>query len=91
MPCPRQKYHLDENWTGHYREEFPDWDFGYDPVISNPNYWDYGMRCDNDEKRIRFKGKIVCPTALFEDMVVTIHSYRDPRVEKTVELFDRKF
>ena len=80
-----------EDWTEHYRDEFPDWDFESDPVISNPNYWDYGMRWDNDEKKIRFKGKIVCPTALFEDVVVAIHSYGHPRVEKTLELFDRKF
>ena len=71
--------------------QFPDWDFESDPVISNPNYWDYGMRWDDDEKKIRFKGKIVCPTALFEDVVVAIHSYGHPRVDKTVELFDRKF
>ena len=32
----------------------------------------------------------MCPTALFEDVVVAIHSYGHPRVEKTVELFDRK-
>jgi hypothetical protein len=49
------------------------------------------MRWDDDERKIRFKGKIVCPTALFEDVVVAIHSYGHPRVEKTVELFDRKF
>ena len=49
------------------------------------------MRWDDDEKKIRFKGKIVCPTALFEDVVVAIHSYGHPRVEKTVELFDRNF
>ena len=78
------------NWTEHYRDKFPDWDFESDPVISNPNCWDYGMRWDDDEKQIRFKGKIVCPTALFEDVVVAIHSYGHPRVEKTVELFDRK-
>ena len=82
---------LYEDWTEHYRDEFPDWDFESDPVISNPNDWDYGMRLDDDEKKIRFKGKIVCPTALFQDVVVAIHSYGQPRVEKTMELFDRKF
>ena len=30
------------------------------------------MRWDDDEKRMRFKGKIVCPTALFEDVVAAI-------------------
>ena len=49
------------------------------------------MRWDDDEKRIRFKGKIVCPTPLFEDVVLAIHSYGHPRVEKTAQLFDRKF
>ena len=88
---PPQSEILYEEWTEHYRDEFPDWDFESDPVISNPNYWDYGMRCDDDEKKIRFKGRIACPTALFEDVVVAIHSYSHPRVEKTVELFDRKF
>ena len=33
----------------------------------------------------------MCPKALFEDMVVAKHSYGHPRVEKTGELFDRKF
>ena len=33
----------------------------------------------------------MCRTALFEDVVVAIHSYVHPRVEKTVELFNRKF
>ena len=28
------------------------------------------MRWDDDEKKIPFKGKIVCPTALFENVVV---------------------
>ena len=88
---PPQSEILYEDWTEHYRDEFPDWDFESGPVISNPNYWDYGMRRDDDEKKIRFKGKIVCPTALFEDVVVAIHSYGHPRVEKTVELFDTKF
>ena len=49
------------------------------------------MRWDDDEKRMCFKGKIVCLTALFEDVVVPIHSYGHHRVEKTVELFDRTF
>ena len=49
------------------------------------------MRWDDGEKKIPFKGKIVCPTALFEDLVLAIHSYGHTRVEKTVELFDRKF
>ena len=88
---PPQSKILYEDWTEHYRDEFPDWDFESDPVISNPNYCYYCMRWDDDEKRIRFKGKIVCPTALFEDVVVAIHSYGYPRVEKTVQLFDRKF
>ena len=88
---PPQSEILYEDWTEHYRDEFPDWDFESDPVISNPNYWDYGMRWDDDEKKIRFKGKIVCRTAFFEDVVVAIHSYGHCRAEKTVELFDRKF
>ena len=79
-----------EDWTEHYQDQFPDWDLS-DPVISNPNHWDYSMRWDDDEKKIRFKGKIVCPTGLFEEVVVAMHSYGHPRVEKTVELFDRKF
>ena len=33
----------------------------------------------------------MCPTALFEDVVVAIHSYGHSRVEKTVELLDRTF
>ena len=49
------------------------------------------MKWDDDEKKIRFKGKIVCPTSLFEDVMVAKHSYGHLRVEKTVELFDRKF
>ena len=80
-----------EDRTEHYRDEFPDLDSESDPVISNPNFWDYGMTWDDDEKKIRFKGKILCPTALFEDVVVAIHSYGHPRMEKTVELLDTKF
>ena len=34
---------------------------------------------------------ILCPTSLFEDMVVAIQSYGHPWVEKTVELFDGRF
>ena len=83
---PPQSKILYEDWTEYYLDEFPDWDFESDPVISNPNYSDYGMRWDDDEKRFRFKGKIVCPTALFEDVLVAIHSYGHPRVQKTVEL-----
>ena len=45
---PPQSEILYEDWTEHYRDEFPDWDFESDPVISNPNYWDYGMRWDDD-------------------------------------------
>ena len=88
---PPQSEILYEDWTEHYQDEFPDWDIESDPVISNPNFWDYGMRCDDDEKKIRFKGKILCPTALLEAVVVAKHSYGHPRVEKTVELFDRRF
>ena len=33
----------------------------------------------------------MCPTALFEHVVVAIHSYGHPGLEKIVELFDRKF
>ena len=88
---PPQSEILYEDWAEDYWDGFPDWDFESDPVISNPNHWDYGMRWDDDEKKIRFKGKIVCPTAVFEDVVVAIHSYGQPRVEKTMELFDRKF
>ena len=33
----------------------------------------------------------MCPTALFQDVVVAIHAYGHPRMERTVELFDRKF
>ena len=86
---PPQSEILYEDGTEHYQDEFRDWDFESDPVISNPNYWDYGMRWDDDEKRIWFKGKIVCPTAPFADVVVAIYSYGHPRVEKTVELLDR--
>ena len=42
------------------------------------------------KNKFRFKGNIVCPTALFEDLVVAIHSSGHPHVEKTVEFFDRK-
>ena len=79
---------LYEDWTEHYRNEFSDWDLESDPVVSNPNFWDYGMRWDDDEKEILFKGKIVYPTAVFKDVVVAIHYYGHPRVEKTVENFD---
>ena len=48
---PPQSKILYEDWTEHYRDEFPDWDFESDPVISNPNYWDCGMRWDDDEKK----------------------------------------
>ena len=82
---------LYEHWTEHCQDEVPDWDFESDPVISNQNYCDYGMRWDDDEKKIWFKGKLVCPTALFEDVVVAIHSYGHPPLRKTVELFDRNF
>ena len=78
---PPQSENLYEDWTKHYRDEFPDWDFQSDPVIANPNYWDYGMRWDEDEKEIQFNGKIVCPTGLFEDAVVAIHSHSHPQVE----------
>ena len=88
---PPQSKTFYEDWTEHYRNELSDWDFESDPVVSNPNHWDYGMRWDDDEKKILFKGKIVCPTAVFKDVVVAIHYYGHPRVEKTVELFDRKF
>ena len=37
---PPQSEILFEDWTEHYRDEFPDWDFESDPVISNPNHWD---------------------------------------------------
>ena len=87
---PPQSEILYEDWTEQYRDEFPDWDFESDLVTSNPNYPDYGLRWDDDEKGIRFKGKILCPRALFEDVVMAIHSYGHHRVEKTVELFDRK-
>ena len=88
---PPQSEILSEHWNEHYRDEFPDWDFQSDPVISNPNYWDYGMRWDDDENKITFKGKIECPTALFEEVVVAIHFYCHPGVEKTLELFNRRF
>ena len=65
---------LYEDWTEHYRNEFSDWDLESDPVVSNQNYPDYGMRWDDDEKKILFKGKIVYPTAVFKDVVVAIHS-----------------
>ena len=87
---PPQSEIVHEDSTEHYRDEFPDWDFESDPVISNRNYWDYGIRWYDDEKYIRFKGQIVCPTSLFEYVVAAIHSYGHPRVENTVELFDRK-
>ena len=32
----------------------------------------------------------MCPTPLFEDVVLAIHSYGHPRVKTTVELLDRK-
>ena len=88
---PPQSKILHGDWTEHFRDEFPDWNFESDPVISNLNYWDYAMRWDDDEKEMCFKGKIVCPTALFEGVVVPKHSYGHPRLEKTVELFDRNF
>ena len=88
---PPQSEILYEDWTEHYRDKFPDWDFESDPVISNWNHWHCGMRWDDDEKKIPFKGKIVRPTALFDDVVVAIHSYGHPRVQKTVQLFDKKF
>ena len=88
---PPQSKILYEDWTEHYQDEFPDLDFEYDRVISNPNYWDYGLRWDDDEKKIRLKGKIVCPTALFEDVVEAIHSFGHPGVGKTVKLLGRKF
>ena len=88
---PPQSEILYEDWTEHYWDEFRDWEFESDPVIANPNYWDYGMSWDDDEKEIRFKRKIVCPTALLEDVVVAIHSYGHPWVEKTVELFNSNF
>ena len=56
---PPQSEILYEDWTEHYRDELPDWDFESNPVISNPTYWDYGMRWDDDERKIRFKGTIV--------------------------------
>ena len=61
VSIPPQSKILYGDWNEHYRDEFPDWDFESDPVISNPNYWDYGMRWNDDDKKIRFKGKIVPP------------------------------
>ena len=58
---PPQSVILYEDWTEHSRDEFPDWDFESDLVISRPNYWDYGMRWDDEEKDIRFKGKHFVP------------------------------
>ena len=50
-----------EDWTKHYREEFPDWDFESHPVISNPNYPDYRMRWDDDERKDSVQGKDCVP------------------------------
>ena len=41
---PPESEILYEVWSEDYRDEFPDWDFESDPVISNPNFWDYGIR-----------------------------------------------
>ena len=43
-----------------------------------------------NENKIWFRVKIVCPTALFEDVLGAIHSYGHAQVVKTVDLFDRK-
>ena len=85
---PPQSEILRDVCTEHYRDEFPYWDFESDAVMSNQNHWDYGMRWDDDEKDICFKGNIVCPTPVFDNVVVAIHSYGHPRVGKTVDLFD---
>ena len=90
MNIPTQSEILYDDWTEHYRDEFPDCDFESDQVIPNPIDWNYGMRWDDDKKKIRFKGNIVCSRASFEDVVVAIHSYGHPLVEKTVELLDGK-
>ena len=54
-----------EHWTEHYQDEFPDWDFESDRVISNPKYWDCGMRWDDDEKQIPVQGKHCLPYSSF--------------------------
>ena len=56
-----------EDWTAHYRDEFPDWDVECDPVISNPNCWDYGMRWDDDELRFGSRERM-CALQLFLKM-----------------------
>ena len=61
---PPQSKILYDDWTEHYRDEFPDWDFEPDPVISNPNYCDYGMRWDNDKKRFGSR-ETLCALQLF--------------------------
>ena len=53
LKIPPQSEVLYDDWTKHYRDEFPDWNIQSHPVISNPNHWDYGIRWDDDEKRFR--------------------------------------
>ena len=46
------------------------------------------MRWDDGEKKMCFLGKNVCLNGLFENVVVGIHAYGHPGVDKTVKLLD---
>ena len=61
---PPQSEILYEDWTDNYQDEFPDWDFESDQVLSNLNYWDYGMRWDDDGIKFGSRERL-CALPLF--------------------------
>ena len=81
---------LNEDWSDHYMVDpffSPHW-----PEIKRERFWTIG---DTDyvlhEGKIRADGRICVPLDLVGPVIKAVHAYAHPGVNKTKEMFDRKY
>ena len=81
---------LNEDWSDHYMVDpffAPHW-----PEIKRESFWTIG---DTDyvlhEGKIRADGRICVPLHLVGPVIKAVHAYAHPGVNKTKEMFDRKY
>ena len=93
VKLPPEIHILHEDWTAHYRT-----DHIYQPYMSELESTQYAPYGGDPSKyltyyhgKIRHNGKICVPTSILSQLIRALHTYAHPGIDKTCQLFHRKF
>ena len=82
---------LYSNWHSYYVKD-PQYKHHYRAACEEPTKEGYVVQNpESDRPFLRFQGKVCVPAQLVDDVLRAVHSFAHPGVEKSRELFDRRY